>query len=543
MTEHPASPSTHASSPHGAQAPGAHLPGNDTEGRHPRRWLVLLAMTGSLSMIFVDMTVVGVALPSIGGSLGMGASGQAWIVSSYLLALASLVALGGRMGDLLGKVPVFIVGVAGFAAASVVCGMATDGTMMIAGRVAQGLFACLMQPASSALVVGSFAPGERGKAMAAYVGIPMLFLALGPALGGWLVEHAGWRWVFLLNLPVAAMAIALTMVARPTDVRASDRRVDWQGGALLLVGLVLLVFGMQELGAAVASEAGTGQGESPALLGRGAAAVSIAVGLALLALFVRMEWNAARPLLRLRLFADHALAGNALVIACMQFSMTGLVIQGALYAQEVLGLQPFQAGASIMPMLVPVLLMVHVAGRWYDRAGVRQPAVWGTALATLGQAVQAIGMWMQNYPVMVAGMAVMGTGIAFTMSPTNTDALARVGAEHRGQVSGLMQTLRQVGATMGVAATASAAIAAQGWLESRRPDVTHAHVQAMREGLRSEDGEARRRAENDPALVSVRDIVASSMAVGGGVSALATAAAWVCAVRLLPRGQRPVKSR
>ncbi|MBL9141309.1 MAG: MFS transporter [Phycisphaerae bacterium] len=468
---------------------------------HPRRWWVLLAMTGSLSMIFVDMTVVGVSLPSIGGSLGMDVVGQTWIVSAYLLALASLVALGGRMGDLMGKVPAFIAGVAGFAAASVVCGAATDGTMLIAGRVAQGMCAALMQPASSALVISSFAPGERGKAMAVYVGIPMLFLALGPALGGFIVEHAGWRWIFYLNIPVAVAAIGLAVVVRPRDVRSPDRRIDWAGGALLVTGLPLFVYGVQELGAARPHHGQ--QRIAPSVV------AALAVGLALLAIFVRHQWKSPHPLLRLRLFADRALAANALVIACMQFAMTGLVIQGSIYAQEVLGFEPFQAGASLLPLLAPVILVVHIAGRWYDRSGVRPPALWGTSLATVGMLAQSLGMYLQNYPTMAVGMVFMGTGIAFTMSPTNTDALSRVAAEVRGQVSGLVQTLRQVGGTVGVAVTAGAVIFAQSRLQSS--------------------------AETEPST----EVLASSMAIGGLVASMSTAAAFCIAWALVPRGQRP----
>jgi MFS family permease len=168
-------------------------------------------------MIFVDMTVVGVALPRIGSAVGMSDTEQTWIVTSYLLTLASLMAIGGRIGDLVGKVPAFVAGVVGFALASVVCANAHDGTQMIVGRVLQGLSACLMQPASSALVIGAFAPGERGKAMAVYVGIPLMFMALGPALGGVVVQRMGWPWVFWLNLPIAGAALVLTLIARPRD--------------------------------------------------------------------------------------------------------------------------------------------------------------------------------------------------------------------------------------------------------------------------------------------------------------------------------------
>ena len=234
------------------------------DGAQPRRWLVLVAMTGSLAMIFVDMTVVGVALPRIGSALGMGDAGQNWIITSYLLTLASFMALGGRIGDLAGKVPAFLAGVVLFAVASAICAASRDGTGLVAGRVMQGLAACLMQPASGALVIGAFAPGERGKAMAVYVGIPLVFMAIGPALGGVVVQHWGWPWVFWMNLPIAAAAVALTLAARPRDARSADRHIDWPGGAMLVLGLPAFVFGIQQLGPERGAGAASGTGATSA---------------------------------------------------------------------------------------------------------------------------------------------------------------------------------------------------------------------------------------------------------------------------------------
>ncbi|MFO0961491.1 MAG: MFS transporter [Phycisphaerales bacterium] len=498
------------------------------EGEQPRRWLVLLAMTGSLSMIFVDMTVVGIALPSIGGALHMTEAQQTWIVTSYLLALASAVALGGRLGDLLGKVPAFIAGVAGFAGASLLCGFAQDGTTLLAGRVLQGLSACLMQPASMALVVGAFAPGERGKAMAMYVGIPLLFMAVGPVLGGLVVEWVGWRWIFWINLPIAAVAMVLTQVARPRDARSHDRAIDWPGGVLLVTGLPLFVYGLQETGT-VRADGEVSFGESRTL-------AALLVGAALLGFFIRRQWTIERPLLRLRLFSDRAIFAAAFIIGCMQFAMTGLVIAGSVYAQEVLGYEPARAGASLLPMLAPVILVVHVAGRWYDRAGVRAPVSWGTALCTVGLLVQALGVWQQQYPTMAVGMAILGTGIAFTMSPTNTDALSRVPHADRGQVSGLVQTLRQVGGSVGVALIAASVAVAQHQLERSEASIAHSDLVAVREALRSKDAQAHERALQHPQLAQMRSIVAGSFAVGYVVAALGTAAAFVVARRMLPRG-------
>jgi len=420
----------------------------------PRRGLVLVAMTGSLSMIFVDITVVGVSLPEIGDALGLGESGLHWVVNGYLLALAAAMAIGGRLGDLLGKVRAFAMGVILFALASALCGLATSGAMLVAGRVAQGLAACLMQPASASLVISHFSPGERGKAMAAYVGIPMLFMTLGPALGGLLTQAIGWRSVFWINLPIAAATLLLLSMARPRSAPSTDRAIDWLGAAMLLVGLPALVWAVQEAG--TAEEDGSPRAMAPEVLG------AAAVGAVVLLVFVRRQLRIASPLLRLRLFEDRQLLSNAVLIAITQFSMAGLVVQGSLYAQRVLGLPPFRAGLSLLPLMLPVLVLIHVAGRRYDRAGVRPVATLGTALATVGLVVQGLGFLGERYLVIALGMAVLGAGIAFIMSPANTDSLSRVPEESRGQVSGLVQTFRQLGGTAGVAIAAAISLAVQG---------------------------------------------------------------------------------
>ena len=422
-------------------------------GPTPRRGLVLVAMTGSLSMIFVDITVVGVALPEIGRDLGLDEAGLNWVVNAYLLALAAAMAIGGRLGDLLGKVRAFAIGVVLFALASVACGLAADGPQLIVARLLQGLAACLMQPASASLVVEHFAPGERGKAMAVYVGIPMLFMTLGPALGGVVTETLGWPWVFWLNLPVAAATLLLLAAARPRSPRSPDHGVDWFGATMLLAGLPLAVWAIQQAG--TADESGTLRATSPAVV------AAFAGGVVLLACFVRRQFRVSVPLLRLELLQDRQLLANALLIGLTQFSMAGLVVQGSLYAQRVLGFEPFRAGLSLLPLMVPVLVLVHVAGRRYDRVGVKPVATLGTMLATVGLATQGFGFLSERYAVIGVGMAVLGAGIAFIMSPANTDALGRAPAESRGQISGLVQTFRQLGGTAGVAIAAAISIAVQ----------------------------------------------------------------------------------
>ena len=428
----------------------------DASAPNPKRWLVLLALTGSLSMIFVDITVTAVAGPEIGREFGLGENGVSWIATSYLVTLAALMAIGGRLGDILGKRNAFWAGVIVFATASAVCGAATDGTMLYAGRVLQGIGACLMQPASASLVIENFAPGERGKAMGVYIGIPMSFFALGPVIGGALTEHAGWRWVFYINLPIAIAALALLGAARPTNRRSADRSFDIPSALMIATGLPLAVYALQA--GAEAGADGRLRMLEPRFLGM------LGAGVALTSLFAHRQLSIARPLVHLDRFADPRLRANVLLVALMQFAMASLVVQGAIYARDVLGYTPQQAGMALMPMLVPVILVARRAGRLYDRIGVRPLARFGTVVATLGLAVWGLGCTAERYPVIATGMVLLGLGVAFIMSPANTDTLSRVDDATRGQLSGLVQTARQVGGALGVtfAAAVSGLATAQG---------------------------------------------------------------------------------
>ncbi len=417
------------------------------ESPHPRRWLVLLAMTGSLSMILLDVTVVGVTIPSIAQSFDLTLPQWTWVMNAYTLTLASLVALGGRTADSVGRVRMFVIGMLIFTAASALCGTATSAAMLIAGRSLQGLGAALMQPASSSIVIGSFAQGERGKAMGVYVGIPMLFLTLGPVIGGFLAQHLSWRAVFFLNLPIAAAALTLTAVARPNPGPRYAGAVDPASVLLYLLGLPALVFGIQQ---------GVSWGwRSPAVL------VPLIGGAILCATFVLTERRRAHPLIEVRLFDDRRFLGCALVLFCSQFAMTGQVLFMSDYLQKTLGFSQAQAGVALLPMMLPTLIVVHIAGRIHDRRGPRLPILLGSALATLGLVVEALSVPHASYPAIAVGLGLFGLGVGFLMSPASTDALSRVGADRRAQASGLLGTMRQVASSMGIAIV-GAAVAASG---------------------------------------------------------------------------------
>jgi EmrB/QacA subfamily drug resistance transporter len=444
--------------------------------------------------------------------------------------MASLVALGGRAADTFGKVPAFVTGMLGFVGASVGCACSDSALAIVGWRAAQGAAAALMQPASASLVVGSFAPGERGKAMAVYAGIPMLLLAAGPPIGGALTQFAGWRWNFWINIPIALLSLALTTIARPVDAHRGARGADPLGALLLLLGLPAFVFGLMEAHARGWSD--------PLVMG------ALGVGALLLPAFIAWELRHPSPLLALQLFRDRGILANAFILAAMQFAMNGLVIYGSTYVQTVLGFEPMKAGLSLMPMLVPILFVVHVAGRWYDRVGVRSPAMLGTGLATLGMAVQAVAAPLQSYTLLAVGMAVLGTGIGFVMSPTNVDSMSRAGPAHRAQASGLVQTLRQVGGTLGVAVVGAAILLSEQRLIDAhlRHAVPAERVSAARELMHAAShGDAKALARLDAEEPGLRDaerrVVGQSMAIGWGLSALALAAAFVAAWRGLQPGR------
>ena len=488
----------------------------------PRKWLTLLAMTGSLCMIMLDISVVGVSLPTMQASLGLTEVQTQWVVNAYILAMASLVALGGRAADTFGKVPAFVAGMLAFAGSSVGCAMAGSATAIVGWRAMQGAAAALMQPASASLVVGSFAPGERGKAMAVYAGIPMLLLVAGPPIGGALTQHVGWQWNFWINMPVAVASLVLTAVARPVEQRRPPTGSDPVGVLLLLTGLPCLVFGLMEAHALGWTD--------PVVL------ATLATAGLTLPVFIAWELRHRAPLLALTLFRDRRILANAVILCAMQFAMNGLVIFGSAYMQAALGMDPMRAGAALLPMLLPILFVIHVAGRLYDRVGVRTPAIIGTSLAMAGMAVQALAAPTLSYPLLAVGMVLLGTGIGFVMSPTNVDAMHRAGHERRAQASGLVQTLRQVGGTLGVAMVGSAIL-------STEASMISSHVQASVPAERSREvtrllhdatqasPQAMLQVKDDASLSeATRRITGTGVAVGWGVSTaalgLALVAAW-----------------
>ena len=402
-----------------------------------RRWWILAAMTGTLAMMMLDSTVVSVALPSIQADLDLSQTELQWVVNAYLLALAAFVAVAGRISDMFNRVQVMLAGVAIFVFFSAMCGLAQSDAWLISARALQGIGAALMIPPTATIVVNTFGVDERGKAMGIYAGISLIFLSLGPLIGGVLTESLDWRWVFWVNLPLGLTTIAMVLWTKPEGRVEGGQRLDRLGLITLVPGLTLLVLGFME-----ASNWGWGSVKTIGAIG---------VGAGLLVVFALIERRADSPLVELRLFGVRNFRGDTTVLFFAQFALMGLTIFGAIFTQDILGFSPIEAGLGLLPVTLPLLVAAPLAGRIYDRAGPRGLVTVGTLAAAIGFAITAAVLSEQDYWVLVPGYIVIGAGIGLVMSPTNTDAMSSAPLRLRGQASGTIQTVRQVGGTMGIA--------------------------------------------------------------------------------------------
>jgi EmrB/QacA subfamily drug resistance transporter len=401
-----------------------------------RKWWVLVAMTGSLSMILLDQTVVSVALPSIQDDLDLSQTQVQWVINAYLLAIAALVAVGGRLADMFNPVRIFLLGVILFAAGSALTGLAQDETWVIAARAFQGVGAALMIPPSGSIVINEFSVAERGKAMGIYAGVSMIFLSLGPLIGGVFTEWT-WRAVFWINVPVAALTVLLTLAAKPDGEVKPGQRLDLKGIATLVPGLVALVLALQQ-----STTWGWGDPLTWGLL--------VAAGI-LLTGFLLIEPRVREPLVELRLFRGRNFAGNNAVLFFVQFALIGLTVFGAIFVQDILGFSAIEAGLSLLAVTLPLLVVAPQAGKLYDRIGPRLLVGAGSALAAAGLLWDAAVLDKLSYPWLVPGYVALGIGIGLVMGPANTDGMNAAARELRAQASGVIQTVRQIGGTVGLA--------------------------------------------------------------------------------------------
>ena len=404
-----------------------------------RQRLVLVAMILAVSTTFIDQTIVSIAVPQIQNELGLTASGAQWIVNAYLLALAATFAFGGRLADIFGHRRMVVTGIVVFAAASALNGAVPSGEFaeawLITFRAVQGFGAALMLPAALAIVVSSYGVHERGRALAKFFGITGAMTAVGPIAGGYLTEWT-WRSIFWINLPIAAAALVLIHFAHPEDTR-KEARVDVPGLILVAAGMALSVLGLQE--------AARWGWTSPLTIG------CLAGGTLLLVAFVALELRTKEPLIQMRIFANQAFAvENAVLFLCM-IAFVPLFFFASMYSQIALGDSASEAGTYVLTFFIGFAVAAQIAGRNMDKEGAKRSVVTGCILGAVGFWLWAGELTDLSSNAQFWYMVMAGAGVGFMLGPASTDALNRAKRGSYGEVSGITQTVRNYGASLGLA--------------------------------------------------------------------------------------------
>jgi EmrB/QacA subfamily drug resistance transporter len=495
--------------------------------------LILAAMIFAVSMTFIDQTIVAISLPTIQGDVHLSTTGSQWIINGYLLSLSALFAFGGRLADIAGHRRMVVIGVVVFAVASALCGATPTGSgaeaWLIVFRIIQGAGAAIMFPAALAIVLDSFPVSQRGRAMAIFFGIAGGLTSIGPIAGGYLTEWT-WRSIFWINVPVAALALFLTWKAKPDDTR-HPAKLDYRGTVLVCAGMGLLVLGLQQSAIWGWSDAKTW--------------IAIVLGVGTLLYFVKDQLASANPLLRLRIFENRAFAVDSAVLFFLMIAFVPLFFFASEYAQISLGESASETGLYLLIFFAGFATATQWGGKMLDRIGARRPMV-------LGCAIGAVGFWLwgssmthlavseQWYYIVIAGI-----GVGLVLSPANTDALNRVARSRYGEATGITQTVRNFGSSLGLAILGSLLIT---WNKSNLESAGAEHhlpkrvADAVAEAI-SSGGPPPESARHASAGIehSINQIIPMSFAEATGDvfhgMAIALAIAFVIAIKFMPSGK------
>ncbi len=402
-------------------------------------WVLAAAILGS-SITFIDGTVVNVVLPVMQRELGATVIEAQWIVESYALMLASLILVGGSLGDSLGRRRIFSAGVVLFALASVWCGFAPNITQLIFGRAAQGVGAALLVPESLALISANFGKERRGQAIGTWSGFTAIAAGIGPVLGGWLVEHFSWRWIFFINVPLAAAALLIAWLHVPESRNERAKgRLDWWGATLATIGLSGIVFGLIESNSRGLS--------TPFLVG------SFIIGVVALVGFTFVEARQGEPMMPLGFFRSATFTGANLLTLFLYAALNGLLFFLPFNLIRVQGYTATAAGAALLPFVLTMFLFSSWAGGLVGRYGPRLPLVIGPIITAAGFALfalpdaEASSYWTSFFPAVM----VMSIGMTTSVAPLTTTVMSALDERHAGVASGVNNAVSRIAALFAVA--------------------------------------------------------------------------------------------
>lgn len=403
-----------------------------------RKWWTLVAVAFALFMIMLDNTVVNVALPAIQRDLGIDVAELEWIVTGYALSFAVLMLSGGKLADMFGRRRIFMIGLAIFSLSSLACGLAGSAELLIASRVVQGVGAAMMMPATLSLITAAFPPEQRGMAFGIWAGVSALALAIGPLIGGLLTENIAWNWIFYVNVPVGIVGLAAaTIIIQESRDTSQEQKLDIPGLLSSGIGLFALVFALIE-----GNNYGWG---SPTILALfGVAVISFI-------LFAVIEMRERRPMFDLALFRNSTFTGANIAALMLMLAMFGVFFFLSLFMQNILGYTAVQAGATFLPMTMLIIVVAPIAGRLSDRFGARWLMTGGMTLVAASLLVFSQLGADASFWSLLPGTVLGGIGMASTMSPMTAAALAAVPMDKAGVGSGMLNTFRQVGGSLGVA--------------------------------------------------------------------------------------------
>ncbi len=407
---------------------------------HGNPWAILITLSLGFFMTLLDLTIVNIAIPNMITALDASLDEILWVVNAYVLVLAVLLITAGRLGDLRGQRNLFVAGVVAFTLASLACGLAPNPTLLIAFRAVQGIGAAMLMPQTMAIIIATFPADRRGTALGIWGAVAGLATVAGPTLGGVLVTYASWRWIFIVNVPIGLIVLAMTFAFIPDTRIERQHKLDLLGVAIATAGLFCLTFALIE-------------GQRYSWNGAIIALFVAAAFLTVVFLLQQRSRQDAEPLVPFSLFRNRNFTVINIVASLVSVAILGFFLPVTIYLQSVLGYSAIKAGLILAPMSLIALLLAPIAGKMSDRIGGKYILMTGLALFGLGAAVLAAQTSTDSHwPAFMPAIAVMGLGMGGIWAPMATEAMRGVPMMLAGAAAGVNNTLRQVGSVVGSAA-------------------------------------------------------------------------------------------